>query len=239
MLLNMPRKISDDTKQLMQEMDAEGLSVAEIARRTNVPYSTVYGYTKAKQKGFASYKEYNEHWAKEKGFASHSAYQKHLIKQRGFASHSAYQKHLIKQRGFASYKEYNEHWAKEKGFASYSAYRKHLVKQRGFASHSAYQKHLIKQRGFASYKEYNEHLAKQRKERPENRGLSALIKRRLKELGKNQSWLSKQIGVPGESVSKYVQGKYIPNDRVLERLYSTLEVPYQTLDDLLEEIEVK
>ena len=75
---------------------------------------------------------------------------------------------------------------------------------------------------------------RQRQERPENQRLSDLIKKRLKELGKNQDWLSRQIDVSRAAVSKYIQGEYTPDTKILERLYSVLEVPYKTLDDLLE-----
>ena len=92
---------------------------------------------------------------------------------------------------------------------------------------------------FESLNQYQEYTARQRVNRPENQGLSDLIKRRLKELKKNQSWLSREIGVSREVVSKYVQGKHIPNNGVLERLFSALEVPYKTLDDLLEGIGIK
>ena len=78
----MPRKISEETKQLMEELYNKGLSVAEIARKVNVSYATVYGYTKVKQKGFASRTEYHEHLAKQKGFASYGEYRKYQAEQR-------------------------------------------------------------------------------------------------------------------------------------------------------------
>ena len=74
-------------------------------------------------------------------------------------------------------------------------------------------------------------LVKQK--RPENRELSDLIKRSLKKLGKNQSWLASQIDVSRESVSKYAQGKITPDREKLKRLFSALDVPYRTLDDLV------
>ena len=140
----------------------------------------------------------------------------------------------VKQRGFASYGEYLRHLAKQKGFGSRTKYEKNLAKQKGFGSLNEFQENLAKQKGFGSLNEYQEYLAKKRQERPENQELSDLINKRLKELGKNQSWLARQAGVSREMVSKYAQGKSIPNNDRLKKLYSALEVPYQTLDDLLE-----
>ena len=98
MVLNMPKKISNETKQLIEELYAQNLPIVEVARRTNVSYATAYGYTKAKQKGFASRAKYQEDLARRKGFASYKEYQKYLAKQRGFASRAEYQKNLAKER---------------------------------------------------------------------------------------------------------------------------------------------
>ena len=87
---------------------------------------------------------------------------------------------------------------------------------------------------FESRSQYQEHLYKQGQKRPENKVLGDLIKRRLKELGKNQSWLSWQIGVSKKTASMYTHGKSIPNKERLERLLPALDVPYRTLEDLLE-----
>lgn len=38
----MPKRLPDETIRLMEELYAENLSVAEIARRANVSYSTAY-----------------------------------------------------------------------------------------------------------------------------------------------------------------------------------------------------
>ena len=182
----MPRKISNETKQLIEELYAEGLPVVEIAKRVNVSYPTAYGYTKVKERGFASYLKYQEH--------------------------------LAKERGFASYSKYQEHWAKE----------------RGFASHSEYQKHSAKERGFASLGEYQDHLAKQRQQQPINQTLSDLIKTRLAELDRTQRWLAKQLGITEGAISRYISGRTTPRRSLQERLFETLELSYQTLDDLLD-----
>jgi len=70
--------------------------------------------------------------------------------------------------------------------------------------------------------------------RPENQALSNLIKKRLRELKKNQSWLAKEIRTSRAAVSLYVTRRTVPSEDTLERLYSSLGVPYKTLDDLLE-----
>src|SRR3989338_4197545 len=98
----MPTKTPNDIVDLIQNLGEQGVSVAEIARRTDVSYSTVWGYTAAKKKGFASYGAYQEDLAKKKGFASYGAYQEDLAKKKGFASYGAYQEDLAKKKGFTS-----------------------------------------------------------------------------------------------------------------------------------------
>src|SRR3989344_5564567 len=88
---------------------------------------------------------------------------------------------------------------------------------------------------FASRTEYNDYHERQRTSRPENQELSDLIKKRLKELGRNQSWLAEEIEVTKQRVSQYVQGKSFPKEDVLQKLYSSLEVPYKTLEDFLDD----
>jgi ribosome-binding protein aMBF1 (putative translation factor) len=115
--------------------------------------------------------------------------------------------------------------------------------QRGFASYSEYREYMAGQKGFASDSEYKTYLSKERQRKLENKTLSSLIKKRLRELGENQSWLAREINVTRASVSNYAHGKYTPSRKILERLYSALEIqpprledkiPYQKLENLLD-----
>ena len=90
-----------------------------------------------------------------------------------------------------------------------------------------------KKNGFASYWAYQKYLAKKRQQQPETQELRDLIKKRLKNMNKNQSWLAEQLGVRSKTVSSYVTRRSIPNRTRLRRLFTTLQVDYQTLDDLL------
>ncbi|HLD89345.1 MAG TPA: helix-turn-helix transcriptional regulator [Candidatus Nanoarchaeia archaeon] len=60
-------------------------------------------------------------------------------------------------------------------------------------------------------------VAKKRKEFRE------LIRARLNELGRNQSWLSKQLGVSRKAVSQYVSGELVPRQDLRKKLASSLE----------------
>ena len=113
--------------------------------------------------------------------------------------------------------------------------------KKAFASRSQLMDYRARQRinpetgqAFESRSQYQEHLYKQGQKRLENKKLSSLIKRGLEELKKNQSWLARKMGVSRESASMYTRGKSIPNKERLERLFSALDVPYRTLEDLLE-----
>jgi len=149
----MPRRISDETKQLIVDMKGQGLTYREIARRAGVDYTTAYGYSAGIDGGFVSPVEY---------------------------------------------------------------YKRAAVR-----------------RGFASLSEYNRFTGSRRQERRENQVLSYVIEIGLEELGRSQSWLAGQIGVTRESISKYAQGKTMPNGEIIARLFSALELPYLTLGDLL------
>ena len=100
-----------------------------------------------------------------------------------------------------------------------------------FRSYSEYEDYLAGQRvnpetgeRFGSDSEYRDYQVRQRQTKPENKQLGSMIKRRLKELQKKQSWLAGEIGVTQPTVSLYAQGKLIPNNGTQEKLYRALGV---------------
>jgi transposase len=234
----MVRKISDKKTQLIQKLYDEGLDVAEITRRVDVSYSTAYGYTKLKQRinpetgqAFESISQLRDYQARQrinpetrKAFESRSRYYdyqaRHMFNSETglvFESRSRYQEYRARHRinpetglVFESRSQLMDYQARQK-----------INPETGLV--------------FESRRQYQEHLYKQGQKRPENKVLRGLIERRLKELRKNQSWLSWQIGVSRETASIYTHGKSIPNKKRLERLFSALDVPYRTMEDLLED----
>ena len=120
-----------------------------------------------------------------------------------------------------------------------------IARQTGVSYSSVYGLTKVRQRvnpetgePFESLSQYQEYTARQRVNRPENQGLSDLINRRLKELRRNQTWLAEEMGVTRQAVSLYVKGRSTPTNDLLQRLYSSLDVPYETLDDLLEDLNI-
>ncbi len=142
--------------------------------------------------------------------------------------------------------------ARQTGVSYSSVYGLTKVRQRvnpetgePFESLNQYQEYTARQRvnpetgePFESKSQYREYTARQRVNRPENQGLSDLINRRLKELRRNQTWLAEEMGVTRQAVSLYVKGRSTPTNDLLQRLYSSLDVPYETLDDLLEDLNI-
>jgi len=61
-----------------------------------------------------------------------------------------------------------------------------------------------------------------------------LINLRLRELGKSQRWLANELNINESAVSKYVRGKTTPKKSLQEKLFRIFDLPYNTLDDLLE-----
>src|SRR3989344_3243220 len=222
----MAPRITEETKVEIRRLynTGAGLSITEIANLTGVSDSTAYNLTRLEQR-------INPETGQP--FSSYGEYQNHLAKQKGFSSQGEYLDDLVKRKGFSSSGEYLDDLARRKGFSSHGEYQTNLAKQKGFSSSGEYLDDLVRRKGFSSSGEYQDDLAKQRQERPQNQELSDLIKKRLKELGQNQTWLSQQMGVSRQAVSYYVQGKVIPKGEHLPKLYSALEVPYNTLDDLL------
>lgn len=127
--------------------------------------------------------------------------------------------------------------ARQVGVSSSSVYGLTRAHQRGFASDYKYQEYLAQQNGFASRYEYVEHLSQQRSKRKRNRQLRGLVRKRLREIGKNQSWLAEELGVSRQAVSLYVQGKSIPRGKTLGRLLDIIcsdDATRRSLDDTVE-----
>ncbi|MBW2966664.1 helix-turn-helix transcriptional regulator [Candidatus Woesearchaeota archaeon] len=148
-------KLSQEEKELMQSLYAQGVSVKEISWKTGVPYADVYKYTVIIEK-----------------------------------------------------------------YGSLSNYSNHLAARRN-KSPSDYQKETYI---------YNQ-------ERPSNKKLSALIKIRLLEIDKTQTWLSEQIGNTRAGTSLYALGKIFPNDSTLEKIYHSLGETDSNLDAIFESLE--
>ena len=122
----------------------------------------------------------------------------------------------------------------QRGYTSFNEYIKDLIKKREFSCYKDYCNYLAKQKGFKSRHAYDVYLSEERQKKPENKKLSEIIIKTLKELEKNQSWLAKQIGVSRQVVSNYTHAKIMPRKPVLEKIFSALELPYKTLEDLTE-----
>jgi DNA-binding XRE family transcriptional regulator len=89
---------------------------------------------------------------------------------------------------------------------------------------------------FKSLNELTKFQDKRRSSSKLNQNLSSLISYKLTEKEKNASWLANEIGVSRQAVSKYLQGKYLPSEDILKRIFNVLDLPYTSLDDLIGKI---
>ncbi len=96
-----------------------------------------------------------------------------------------------------------------------------------------YRDSLAKKRGFESESDYARTQAKKRQRRVKYKRLGSLIKTRLKKLGKNYSWLAEEAETTRASISLYGQGKIMPGEETLKKIFDALGVKYKTLDDVL------
>ena len=236
----MAKRLSAEIKEKITLLydNGNGLDISKIAQQIGVSYQAIYSLTRIKQRT-------NPETGKL--FESRNEYNDYLIRQRTnpetgklFESRNEYKDYHIRQRTnpetgklFESLTEYNDYHSRQ---------RTNPETGKLFESLTEYDDYHIRQRTnpktrklFASRTEYNDYHERQRTSRPENQELSDLIKKRLKELGRNQSWLAEEIEVTKQRVSQYVQGKSFPKEDVLQKLYSSLEVPYKTLEDFLDD----
>ncbi|MFC1742001.1 hypothetical protein ACFL3V_05690 [Nanoarchaeota archaeon] len=210
----MPKRIPKETKEEIMRLRHDGLSRSKITRQTGVSYYSVYCMTRDRQR-------INPETGRP--FESQSQLRDYQVRQninpetdRPFESRSQYEKYLARQR-------INPETGRP--FRSRKQLRDYQVRQRINPETD---------RPFESQKQYQEYTAKQRQKRPENQELSDLIRKRLKKLGKDQAWLAGEMGITCQAVSSYVKCRHIPRKALLEQLFSALDVPYRTMDDLLE-----
>ena len=261
----MPKKIPPETKEEIIRLydNGRGLNPLEIVRQTGVSYSSVYGLTRARQRinpetgqPFESLSQYEEYRARQRInpetgqlFESRCQYDEYRARQRVnpetgqlFESRSQYDEYRARQRinpetrqPFESKSQYEDYHARQKINPETG---QHFESKSQLLDYHARQR-INPETGqlFESLSQLLDYQARQLVDRAENKGLSVLIRTRLKELGKNQSWLAGEMGITHQAVSKYVQGTSVPTRDLLKRLYSSLDVPYETLDDLLEDLD--
>lgn len=85
---------------------------------------------------------------------------------------------------------------------------------------------------FQSRSEYDNYRLKQRSEREYNKFLKNFINKRLKDLGKKQSWLAREMHLTRSAIHNYVKGITLPNKNNLGKLLSILQEAPKTLEDL-------
>jgi predicted transcriptional regulator len=130
-------------------------------------------------------------------------------KTQGFKSYRAYIESNIKKRGARNLEEYRESIALEKGFNSVEEYLLELRRKR---------EENKEIRGIPKYREL---LREKRARQEKNINFSRFLKSRLEFMGKNQSWLARELNVSRETVSAYVHGEIMPSK---ERLYTLCDV---------------
>jgi len=109
-------------------------------------------------------------------------------------------------------------------------YREDLAKQKGFDSYRDHLERLAQGRGFASKNEYRKEMARRKQTKPKNKAVRDLINSKLQEIGKNQAWLARQVGLSRQSISMYAQGKVLPKDNeTLGRICSSFGLNEETI----------
>ncbi len=228
--------------------EEDQLSLHEIARRVGVSFAAVWDYIVGEQTGmskkqyldylaarhgFSSWKEFFSQRLQERGFSTKNKYQQQLAQDRGFSSRHKYEEDLVRQQGYASRYAYEQQKAKENGHSSLHEYHEKLATRKGYKSLYDQEKARLKRRGFEDPTEYQADCAQQRQQQVQYQELSNLIRQKLRELGESQQWLAEQLGIAKSCVSNYAQGKLIPRQERLKKLYAVLGISRGTLEDRL------
>jgi transcriptional regulator with XRE-family HTH domain len=113
-----PKKIKQ-----MEKLFSKGLSISEIARRMKMAASSIYTYTRAKQRGFSSVFDYQTYLAHKKGFKTNHEYKMYLANRKKSIKSGSKKKLKLSSN-------YIENIALRKGFSSKSEYEYFLMKRR-------------------------------------------------------------------------------------------------------------
>ncbi|MBI4983493.1 helix-turn-helix domain-containing protein [Candidatus Woesearchaeota archaeon] len=172
-----------------------------------------------------------------------------IARRLGVSSGTAWRYTRAEELGYSSFADYIGKRAQERGFDDLEDYRNKMAQKNGFRSKSHYNYIVMKEsgaaareklnawahgKGFESYQDYSRHQDTLKQLRPENRILSGLIQMRLEEMGNSISWLAEQLGINQTTASRYYHGTRLPTVDVQERLFQKLELPYRTIDDIVE-----
>ena len=169
------------------------------------------------------------------GVSAGTAWRYTRAEELGYASAADYYAKRAQERGFSGLKEYRDHMARERGFKSQSEYNQKLAKENDYYRKTREElDEWARGKGFDSYTDYSQHLDSLKRLRPENRLLSGLIQMRLEHRGQSLQWLADELGVNRTTALRYSQGTRFPPVDVQEKIFQKLELPYKTIDDIIE-----
>lgn len=126
----MPPQIPEDVKRTIQKLYSAGTSVRSISLQTGVAYMTAYGYTRARERGFASLHEYKAYLVHKKRFKTVGEYNDSLARKNGFQSHGEYRRFLLSEAGFDTFQEYLRDLVQREGGSSYAERRQKFTEER-------------------------------------------------------------------------------------------------------------
>ncbi len=203
----MPPKITEDTKQLMYFLYLHGKKPAAIAARTGVKRTTIVCYMTA--------------W--NKGYPSVTAYQNALLSQRKFSSSGAYKLYLVMKMDYDGIPDYHDALARKNGHASFKKYQMAWSRKR---REETLEERLL-QREQRKEERMLEHMRKMQY-------FSQFLQEKLQQLHKTQQWLAANLEISHAAVSRYASGQTLPKRKYEKAIFELLEVPYKTLDELIQ-----
>ncbi len=114
--------------------------------------------------------------------------------------------------------------------------QKRVAKKQNFKTDYEYQDAQAKERGYEGMSHYVQERNKIKQNQPINKKLSNLLQAETSTRNGKKTEVRLELGVSLEMFHRYLRGTAIPSPDKLEKLFEILNLPYNTIDDILEEV---
>ncbi len=139
----------------------------------------------------------------------------------------------LPERGFSNSK-YRRYLHKDNVHNSYDPkYTKNMLERMGI-SEKKYRDILANRIGFESINDYKKYRISVNRNKYINKKFGRLLRKRLIELNKNIGWLAQELNIDKSNICRYTNGITLPKAHNQEKLFQLLELPYKTIDDILD-----
>lgn len=233
----------DPRSEIAWQYYQDGIKIKDIKELFNVSDLTAWMWTSGREAGYKNSNDYHTDLAKRRGHESRAEYQRYLRELKDQKEFDDYLEQLALLNNCSSKTEYLEKLAEINGHFNIKEYLNlrgiehfldprdnyltELAKKYGRDKRRKQLDLKAKERGYKSDSDRNYSEALERSQNPENIQSALYITNELKKYNKSQNWLSIQLGVSRETVSRYCKGMSIPSDKnkeMINSIFKELEI---------------